>query len=432
MAVPVAKAKKALVNTPSPISSLPNEILVLIFEFGHTLPQATKLPFECLVLQVTRHWRDVAISVPRLWTSIIVSPIAPAGMLAAYLQRSRSFPIDLTCDLEPNPPDDDSQNEHVIGLWKMVVPHAARWRRLSIEVNCISLIVDSISALFVPFLERLEITSRTEISRETFSIFRGGAPALKSLLFVGVTLNSCRPPLDSLTYLTLSESRSYILYSQFLDILAALPCLEDLGLFGSIVTDWPVYPTIKIELPALATFRLANPPTPMCSPFFTIVAPTLRSLSLYGIFRGDFPQALTGDRIHANFPSIQSLTLMIPKSVMIETSVAHEFPAITHLTLLGVDPHNTILQQLLHENHPTGSLVWPNLHTITLSSPSYDISFLCDFLSSRIAIGHPISTLVIPQPDQIAEIEWLREHVHVEEFQGHSFQQDIDLFLSLP
>src|SRR5882672_1060959 len=55
-----------LVNEASPISSLPNEILAMIFEAGYS-SSAYELPFEILVTHITRRFRNIAIPNPQLW-----------------------------------------------------------------------------------------------------------------------------------------------------------------------------------------------------------------------------------------------------------------------------------------------------------------------------------------------------------------------------
>jgi hypothetical protein len=59
----------------SPIVPLPNEVLSAIFEAGCLLPpsQPPEPPFEILVSQVTRRWRNVAITTPNLWIQITIS-----------------------------------------------------------------------------------------------------------------------------------------------------------------------------------------------------------------------------------------------------------------------------------------------------------------------------------------------------------------------
>src|ERR1700691_1056768 len=93
-----------LVNQLSPLSTFPNEILAMIFEAGCSLPSSLdrKRPLEMIVSHVTRQFRNVAISNPRLWKRIRVTlrgRPSEKDLLSMYLTRSKMLPLDLRIDM---------------------------------------------------------------------------------------------------------------------------------------------------------------------------------------------------------------------------------------------------------------------------------------------------------------------------------------------
>ena len=59
---------------PAHIEILPNEILAEIFEAGVSISQRQRgsLPFQGAISGVNRRWRTIAVSSPRLWSTILV------------------------------------------------------------------------------------------------------------------------------------------------------------------------------------------------------------------------------------------------------------------------------------------------------------------------------------------------------------------------
>lgn len=104
----------SLHNAMAPISSLPKELIALIFEAGTYLKQKRnhyvaekRVHFAVLVSHVTRSWRDIALATPRIWTTIRcvksevlhrhqeLYPERGRHRTAAFLSRSGSLPVDL-------------------------------------------------------------------------------------------------------------------------------------------------------------------------------------------------------------------------------------------------------------------------------------------------------------------------------------------------
>ncbi|KAL0957336.1 hypothetical protein HGRIS_001144 [Hohenbuehelia grisea] len=59
-----------MANCPAPVSSIPDELLIHIFDIGQTASwQDEDEPprFEVLVSHINRRWRNVALTTPTLW-----------------------------------------------------------------------------------------------------------------------------------------------------------------------------------------------------------------------------------------------------------------------------------------------------------------------------------------------------------------------------
>ncbi|TFK65686.1 hypothetical protein BDN72DRAFT_772957, partial [Pluteus cervinus] len=85
-------------NAISPIYRLPPEILIRIFHFfqrtvtgeNTDFSEAEKYLGWSIVLQVTQHWRDVALGSPELWSNIVVND---PRWIEKCLERSGSNPL---------------------------------------------------------------------------------------------------------------------------------------------------------------------------------------------------------------------------------------------------------------------------------------------------------------------------------------------------
>jgi hypothetical protein len=89
----------ALGNTIPPISSLPSEVLALIFSFANqrTEPSISReTPIRLSFAQVCRTWRAVALDTPSLWVRPLFRWPAFAQLM---LSHARELPIVVECDL---------------------------------------------------------------------------------------------------------------------------------------------------------------------------------------------------------------------------------------------------------------------------------------------------------------------------------------------
>ncbi|TFK73216.1 hypothetical protein BDN72DRAFT_834876 [Pluteus cervinus] len=176
------------------LSTIPNEILSLIFEWGARytpnaglivprspflpIQPSSDVPLQETISQVCRLWRDLAIHTPGLWTTIYV-PLAEPTLgptnstdpdsveryfkrtqkrLRTYLARSQSLPLDII--LYCTKPRSWIWTDSLI---TQLTQHSWRWRSLCIIVPQYGPILTSVLCqlrdLQAPKLRRLQITS---------------------------------------------------------------------------------------------------------------------------------------------------------------------------------------------------------------------------------------------------------------------------------
>ncbi|KAJ6564616.1 hypothetical protein B0H19DRAFT_80918 [Mycena capillaripes] len=142
-----------------PINSLPVELLAYIFVLGTHEPinpsnsdddcqlfnsESVKAPL--IYASVSRHWRDVALNTPALYTSLCITPelfrqvgtkeILDTTGIASYLALSRNYLVDILIDARDQEWDFDDDAwfsaDHMNAAMGVLLPHLGRWRSLSI------------------------------------------------------------------------------------------------------------------------------------------------------------------------------------------------------------------------------------------------------------------------------------------------------------
>ncbi|KAJ7609049.1 hypothetical protein FB45DRAFT_374065 [Roridomyces roridus] len=119
----------------SPLRRVPPEILSEIFVWTQPLPAdlggRPELKTRWLITQVSRRWREIALSTPSLWSLVCVSSkrkVDPIAMIQAQLQRARSLKIHFY----------GSQTEDStagIELFRFLSEHSVRWEELFIRLT---------------------------------------------------------------------------------------------------------------------------------------------------------------------------------------------------------------------------------------------------------------------------------------------------------
>ncbi|KAJ7871876.1 hypothetical protein B0H14DRAFT_202570 [Mycena olivaceomarginata] len=125
-----------------PVLTLPTEIVAEIFI--HFLPVYPHFPPYTGILSPTslthicRRWREIAISIPALWSAIElayninVSFQRQADIIDLWLERSCSFPLSIRLDM------DDNEGVYVSKALSSIIAHHSRWEYLKLVPRGIS------------------------------------------------------------------------------------------------------------------------------------------------------------------------------------------------------------------------------------------------------------------------------------------------------
>lgn len=336
---------------PVLISSLATETLQDIFLFcvhldgsPESLLDASWSPI--LLSHVSRYWRELALSMPRLWNTLFLcgpyqtteTYLKPSSdyslsiwlqRLQIFLHRSETLPLTIYFDLRcPTWSHSRPEMFHPFTIERMsaivdiLIPHISRWE--SVEI-----LSDTWSPLYI-FLGRCSPSTspsvdgnkmakttvpralrRLSLSRcnayfsmpdvlfaptkwsDHFALFGGEAPLLKQVLLAGVHVNWINSPIQNLTELSLKYHAQDVLpsLSQFITILRASPRLEKLSIYGWAVCsldETEALSTLKeaIHLPQLYELALGWVDAEYTIRFFSLFSfrmPRLRSIALEDI-----------------------------------------------------------------------------------------------------------------------------------------------------
>ena len=431
-----AKAKAAV------ISSLPEEILAIIFETGHVASsvEKTNRPFEIRVSHVSQRWRNIALQTPRIWTNICrVSYQQCLDSITAYLERSKAVTLDLYISTGSQ---DGNLHEDImiIPFCQLINPHTCRFRRVSVTCGSqgeLAEILQCISTSAAPHLESVDISlsplSSVDEIDKYHQIFAGGAVCLNSIYLCRLALHCCMPPLGSVTNFHLHDvaSRLRTNMAELHNALSAMTSLAHLVVEGEVIHHWPADTVIKLPSLRSLLIRATNDQetaTQVLGILMTISSPSLEILSLHNLCDDDFDSSFESMSLgQPKFPSLHSLVLCdtgLSGSHMI--TVVRAFPTITHLT--RADHDTTEITSLL--SHLQEDIkYWPHLHTVALPfATKHHIWHIHRFIVWRVSMGHPIRRLLLPPCllfDESGLHEWricLEDYVQVGEYIDDSSQ----------
>ena len=322
-----------------PVLSLPVEVTSLIFHyltgsndqlaiephFSSSLnshrPKYVVFFMEVILSHVCRLWRSIALDLPALWTtyrydSYIFYPPGPSlHRLEAYLERSRSYLVDLKFDFRIAQGNSHYNCGSRLQMLAKIMAHVTRWRRVFIltDKNTPILdLLDNFKKASAPNLEHLAIrmgsygATTRQIQDLQPVLFKGGAPKLSSVA-VDYLNHLVLSPLSNITTLRIEQpklSTKWELLSSevFINILL-IPTLTNLSLVGDIgvlvyVEDFEGI----IPMRSLRHLRLAD------SWSMSMVLPYLRAPLLETlIIRNWFPEEFSTPDYNYSFPSLHTL-----------------------------------------------------------------------------------------------------------------------------
>ncbi|KAK0190333.1 hypothetical protein F5146DRAFT_549391 [Armillaria mellea] len=226
---------------------LPPEIWIRIFTEAsadlHQWLTPLRISLVCL------YWRDIAHSVPHLWTSICVDVrhVKRSGRWISwrtfetvwwFLHLSKDKPLDVKMDLLGD--DGDLKFERTV---EMIAEHSARWRRADIRVAPSSLSYLKCVAGRLPLLESLSVDVAEEAFRSSSKRLKGfrRAPKLVSHSPGGISARQCVVPWAQLRTVVLRDFFDCDLYENLRDskvldhLVLSLECEFETG-FGTVTT----------------------------------------------------------------------------------------------------------------------------------------------------------------------------------------------------
>jgi hypothetical protein len=459
-------------NRDAPISSLPNEILALIFLHGQRMYIATKHPFppanfesdidsietgseprsspgfEVTISHVTHHWRNVTINTPFLWTNINVSSQSSLQKLGVYLDRSGTCLLNLSVQVHENTTEQLELLIRNVGRWRMFSANSNSEGRKDVTP---ALLRDLAAPHLMHLSMRLDALEYLELMPNNVGdrfpqIFTSGAPVLSFVRLGGHAMSFFRPPLTTLTTLHLDHTtRLPVSYGQFCEIITASPTLANLSIYGDIIgmEPWPSTAN-SIEMSALKSLRICGIGGHVYSAILlNILAPGLESLVLKDVMHHDLDQLWAFPQ-RPKFPALRSLTFRdFGCTETMYQNFFHEFPAITHFTSSNSSWYAPRVLKLMGRIVTTigggtgetggdrpilipASVPWPRLHTVTLVFDFNDEveASLIDMVTARIRLGCPITKLRLAAVGKynklraVPLVQHLRGHVQVERFSG--------------
>ncbi|TFK61986.1 hypothetical protein BDN72DRAFT_849167 [Pluteus cervinus] len=252
------------------------------------------------VSHVCKTWREVALALPALWSTLILnkdiySVSSSLARITTFIARSGSHPLNL--DFTYN--FTNSTGGKVLRkTLELVLPLAERWRYFYLSTNSdhsIQFLYSQIQDLAVPLLKHFSVDVIKATGYETFlslppaavsktEIFLGGAPLLTTFRGLGNTPSCFQPDLSNITSLYLRDLPSNVLTLGYFRTIFSLPDLECLSLHGAVPSSLANAKPSQCR-PAIITRRLKHLHFALKHPnafhvFLYTVASSLESLFL--------------------------------------------------------------------------------------------------------------------------------------------------------
>lgn len=222
-------------NELCPVHRLPNETLSHIFELAvhiDNLEPWRRPRFPRDLVRVSRQWRRVAMSSPRLWTNIAIDEGQESlSLLESYILNSKQTPLDIRLFF-------NTKKFQPLPYVSLVTPHIHRWRSFDFRHSPAETIIPHLSTP-APMLEMLyldcawrQTLEESDLSITDLNLFSGQTPRLRQLSLTGVFIPWNSSVYSGLTALSLKrmEYHKGDSVQQLLQVLFRLPTLESVNL----------------------------------------------------------------------------------------------------------------------------------------------------------------------------------------------------------
>lgn len=425
----------------TPIHSLPDDILAVIFVEGSSIKSFDykNWPlFEVVVSHVSGRWREVAINLAALWSTIYVIPLHSPDMLKAYLERSKERLLDIKFHFYHFASPIMELGHNLKLCVNTLIAHAERWRLFAVNSNSYAIaeiIIGQIRELSAPNLVYCSISLDEE---SLFSyvdeygpdkfIFMGGAPRLSYFECRGVSIETCWPPMGALTELRIGYYEvahiTPLAPSVFHQLLTASSALTTIRLEGRIVDEGEILP---IELPHLTVLYidLDFDDSYTRELFSAISTPALTSLILAEASEDTidaFVDTMRNSYHLPKYPALNHLGLYGGECNELSRDLIDALPGIKSLSFAQCDDTFVILAALTSQDAGVVSTTvpWPRLRGIAVDPFNWreGIRPLRDFVSARSGSGYPLDTVILREGEEdvqtlLIKVEFLKPSVQL-------------------
>lgn len=122
------------VRLQSPVHRLPSELLASIFiACVLTMEEEDSLMLTTLML-VCRHWKEVALSTPILWSRVVAGTHHPLSNAFRKLECSKSCPLDICVDFSPRVDYGAVSTENIVRTMDLLRTSIWRWKTFRLTV----------------------------------------------------------------------------------------------------------------------------------------------------------------------------------------------------------------------------------------------------------------------------------------------------------
>ncbi|KDQ56045.1 hypothetical protein JAAARDRAFT_36837 [Jaapia argillacea MUCL 33604] len=342
---------------------------------------------------LSHRFRSIALGTPKLWNCLRVyigrdDEHALLGTspesFSRVLQRSGAVPLDLlfvcrrTCD-EGRDVGDSRR------ISRLLFPHLPRLRSCDLFIESMTgalPLFDAFQFAEAPTLDRMAFRSAEEDAEwitdwlghaESHPIFSGGTPNMSSLTIVGIILfppTSPLPPLQAVTFLSITTGTPQYFPAEFRLLLSAMPTLIVLELMSPFVVRVEAFSTPNprpLTLSDLTANNLIEEWT----------APVLQSLCISRLCEGinDALQHINTTK----YPLLESLVLG-GRRFTLTSSFVHATDTLKHVSLMDISKKSA--DDLLRMVTPSPPYLWPDYNHCRLAPLARSIGL--HFYSSEL------------------------------------------------
>lgn len=356
------------VRLQSPVQRLPNELLASIFVIGVLGTEEEDTLVLSTIMLVCRHWKDVAINTPILWTQITAGTRHSLDKARRKLERSKSAMLHVSVDFSPRVENTSVTTESIARTMELLRTSIWRWKSFRMTVPnrpqanaALRLCKDEAPVLETLSIRILHSMQEDHYSHAPLPIFAGRLPSIKSTSFTSFNFGWDTGLVTGLRVLKLGGYWNGFSPSvdAILTILRNCPQLEELALrnmsdvdpdsCGAIVSDPSEQDGFTEKLVRVSDSRTINlPRLSKASFYYSGILRTRTILSLLSFPALERIELCFLDNVSPVIEHLrrQSLTTLPLKQIRIESSFFNELklvrllrriPALNTLELIDVE-----------------------------------------------------------------------------------------------